>query len=74
MKKYPNISPGQEVVVVNNGHTGVYYMACCDCHLVHKLKFKVKGNQVIMMGWRANHRTAGLRRHRGIPIKEKTPG
>lgn len=38
--------------------------ACCDCGLVHLLKFSVKGSMLTMRAYRDNRATAQIRRHR----------
>lgn len=62
MKKYPTIHAGQRVWV--KWRKKDYKMACCDCHLVHRLRFTVVGGHVVIQGWRDNRATAQLRRHR----------
>ena len=63
---YPAIMAAQEVPLLWKHHD--YKMACCDCHLVHRLRFTVKGGTLFIQGWRDNRATAQLRRKRG-----KTP-
>jgi hypothetical protein len=65
---YPDIAPGQEMGI--DWMEKDFLFACCDCHLVHRLRFRVEGDKVIMQVWREDGRTGALRRHRGIPIKE----
>ena len=48
-----------------------FLFACCDCHSVHRLRFEVEGGIVRMQVWREGNRTGALRRHRGIPIRER---
>lgn len=64
MKKYPPIKPGQRVKIPWRKED--YKMACCDCGLVHRLRFKVLNNsqEIVMQAWRDNRATAQLRRHR----------
>ena len=72
-KPFPNIAPGEEVEL--DSESDEYFLACCDCHLVHKMRFRVDGKMIYMSGWRDNRKTAALRRHRGIPIvKERKNG
>jgi hypothetical protein len=61
-RSYPPIQAGEKVVVP--WETEDYKMACCDCGLVHRLRFTVEGSDVIMQGWRDNRATAQLRRRR----------
>ena len=63
--KYPQIYDGQAIRF--NWKTHDYKMACCDCDLVHRLCFRVKGNFLIVQGYRDNRATAQLRRHR-MPV------
>ena len=52
-----------------------YYMACCDCCLVHKIEFALmkwpNGKRIIMRVWRDNKRTGQLRRRRKVKVKFK---
>jgi hypothetical protein len=61
-KSYPLISPGQRVDF--NWTNTDYKAACCDCGLVHRFRFKVKGKTLTMMAWRDNRATAQIRRNR----------
>jgi hypothetical protein len=67
-KKYPQKHSGEEVSI--DWANQDFLFACCDCCSVHRLRFRVDGDKLIMQAWRENHRTAGLRQHRGIPIAE----
>jgi len=68
-KVFPDVAAGEEVEL--DWKNRDYLIACCDCHLVHRFRFKVVKNKLIIQGWRDNPRTGQLRRHRGIPIKDK---
>lgn len=46
-----------------------YYMACCDCCLVHKICFRVRHGRVQIKVNRENKCTAALRRHRNVKVK-----
>jgi hypothetical protein len=70
-KMYPDIAPGQGVEI--DWKNQDYLMACCDCHLVHRLSFEIKGDKLIMRVWRENKRTASLRQHRGVPVANHEP-
>jgi prepilin-type N-terminal cleavage/methylation domain-containing protein len=59
-RSYPPIQAGEKVVVP--WETEDYKMACCDCGLVHRLRFTVEGSNIIMQAWRDNRATAQLRR------------
>jgi len=39
-----------------------HMMACCDCGLVHRMQFRVAGDQVQMRAYRARNYTAARRR------------
>lgn len=67
-KLYPDYRAGEKVTIRFKQED--FNMACCDCNLVHKLRFTVKGNTLIMQVWRDNRATAQLRRRRGVPIRE----
>jgi len=62
MKKYPQIEDGQVVKIP--WRTEDYKMACCDCDLVHRLRFTVKQGTLELQAWRDNRATAQLRRKR----------
>ena len=66
---YPDIGAGEGVRIAWESEDLKF--ACCDCNLVHRLEFRVEGNEVIISGWRDNRATAQLRRQRGIPIAGK---
>ena len=59
-RSYPPIQAGEKVVVP--WETEDYKMACCDCGLIHRLRFTVEGSNIILQGWRDNRATAQLRR------------
>jgi len=69
-KLYPDVSDGQPIVI--NWRQQYYKMACCDCNLVHKVYFDVKGSRLTMRVYRSNRSTNALRHHRGVPIAEQT--
>lgn len=64
---YPQVHDGEKVEVKWRVHD--FKMCCCDCGLVHRLRFRVKPGTVIMRGWRDNRATAQIRRK----LKRKTP-
>lgn len=39
-----------------------YYLACCDCALVHEMQFKIASEQVLFRARRAGRYTARLRK------------
>ena len=61
-RSYPPVQEGEKVVVP--WETEDYKMACCDCGLVHRLRFTVEGSDIVMQGWRDNRASAQLRRRR----------
>lgn len=42
----------------------MYKMMCCDCGLVHNMKFRIEGNKVQFKVSRNNRATAASRRHK----------
>lgn len=60
MVRYPQIIEGERVRVNPPGRP--YRMACCDCLLVHRLRFTRQGRDIVMQAWRDNRATAALRR------------
>ena len=66
---YPDYAAGEEVVI--DWRREDFCFACCDCCLVHRLRFTVRGGKLIMQVWRENRATGQLRRRRGVPVKER---
>ena len=62
-RKYLPVKAGQKVRL--EWENTDYKMACCDCNLVHRMRFTLEGDTMVMQGWRDNRATAQLRRHRG---------
>jgi hypothetical protein len=60
--RYKQVHEGGRVVPKMSG----YKMACCDCGLVHRMKFEVfkhaRGHKVAFRAWRDERATAGVRR------------
>jgi hypothetical protein len=57
---YKNVKAGE---VVKLGRAPVRYrMMCCDCGLVHLLRFRVVKGEVSFQAWRDNRSTAAYRR------------
>jgi hypothetical protein len=44
-----------------------YKMACCDCGLIHRMEFRVRGGKVQFRAWRDNRATAARRRRKSTP-------
>jgi hypothetical protein len=60
MAKYVQRSDGD---VIDLGRARQHLIACCDCGLVHLLKFKIRGgNKLSFQAWRRNRNTAQRRR------------
>ena len=57
---YPKISNGEAVQL--NWRKADFNFACCDCGLVHTLRFSVKGHTLRMRAWRNNRATGQIRR------------
>lgn len=68
-KQYPDFAAGQEVRI--RWRDEDFRFACCDCNLVHLLRFRVEGDEVVMQVWRHARATGQLRRRRGVPIRER---
>ena len=69
-RKYPTIAPGEPVDF--NWRETDFVMQCCDCGLVHKVRFAVAGRMMRLRMVRLNRETGQCRRHRQITvIKEK---
>lgn len=62
MKLYPPIQPGEAVRIPWRRED--YKMQCCDCGLVHRLRFSVTRGTLTMRAWRDNRATAQVRRWR----------
>jgi phenylalanyl-tRNA synthetase alpha subunit len=60
MVRYPFIQPGERVQI--KWRKEDFKLACCDCGLVHKLRFTIKGGVLTIRGWRDNRATGQLRR------------
>lgn len=60
--RYPDIAIGQAVHVPWRRMD--LLMACCDCGLVHRLRFRVKRGTLEIRAWRDNRRTGQVRRWR----------
>lgn len=60
---YPDIAPGQEVDI--SWRDEDIKMACCDCNLVHRLRFRVRGDKIFLSAIIDRRATGQLRRWRG---------
>lgn len=62
MKKlYPEFEGGEPLHI--NWRKSDLKMACCDCGLVHRMRFIVSGKRIRIRAWRDNRSTAALRRY-----------
>lgn len=59
--KYKTYKAG-EVVEIGPSGTNYKFM-CCDCSLIHRIKFKIKNGQISWQVWRDNRATAAARRY-----------
>ena len=57
-KRYVQVYDGDVVEVVGRIHK----IACCDCGLVHLLRFRLKGSVITFRAYRDNRATAQRRR------------
>jgi hypothetical protein len=62
--RYPDVAPGQPRVLAWRRQD--LLMACCDCGLVHRLRFTVAGGRLTIRAWRDNRRTGQVRRWRRV--------
>lgn len=46
----------------------LWLMACCDCGLVHRVKFRIVKGKIEMQVFRDNRRTGQRRRHKVVGI------
>jgi hypothetical protein len=67
---YDKPNPGQPMYVNlkkrHFAHQGNYKMACCDCSLVHIMRFEIEKStgRLIIRAWRDNRATGQMRRKR----------
>ncbi len=59
-RKYPVVQDGEAMEV--NWRTHDFKMECCDCGLVHRLRFSVVKNKLRIRVWRDNRATGQARR------------
>lgn len=65
--KYNNMKDGEWSKVIGRKHK----ILCCDCGLVHLLKFRIKKGKVEFQAFRDNRATGQARRHRNIKVTQK---
>ena len=68
MAKYEHADNDEEIEIEKDG---VLSFACCDCALVHEMRFKIEGDKLVVMFKRNNRKTGALRRYHGIPMDGK---
>ena len=61
IKLYQTVIEGEWVQPIRKN----YKMACCDCHLVHKINFRIKNGKIQLQAFRDDRSTGQLRRYRG---------
>ena len=49
----------------------ILYLECCECSLVHKIKFSIKGNKATLTPTRDNRRTGQRRRYNKITMTKE---
>jgi len=59
MTKYPSVHSGEWIQPIRKG----YKMSCCDCGLVHRVNFRLKGGRIQLQAFRDNRATGQKRRH-----------
>jgi len=71
-KKYVQTRDGDKIVV-GEGRSRLHKIACCDCGLVHVLKFKLEGSVITFRAYRDNRATGQRRRreHEFVPRKRR---
>lgn len=45
---------------------GLVRIKCCDCGLIHLMRFTIDNGEVVMEGWRDNRATVNARRKKSI--------
>lgn len=62
MPNYPQKEPGEATDF--NWRKKDFKFQCCDCGLVHRMRFIVSGHKIRMRVWRDNRATGQVRRNR----------
>jgi len=57
--KYDQVVPGEWIKLKKSSD---FRMMCCDCSLVHKVKFKIVGSSIWLRMWQDNRATGQARR------------
>mgnify|MGYP003579554454 FL=1 len=76
-KRYPVVKGGQPVKL--NWRKTSLYAACCDCSLVHRVRFTVQRDVLTLRTWREKGETKRLRKRDGVvytihPVKSRRAG
>jgi len=58
--KYPQIFEGEKIII--KWEKEDHKISCCDCGLVHRFRFNVKGSKLVTRAWRDNRATGQIRR------------
>jgi hypothetical protein len=66
-RRYPQRRPGEPMEF--DWKESDYWLCCCDCGLVHRIRLVVRGDRAQIRLWRDNRSTAQLRRHRKYPFR-----
>ncbi len=61
-QKYPKFKQGEAAEF--NWRKADFNFSCCDCGLVHTIRFAVSGHRMRMRVWRNNRATGQVRRGR----------
>lgn len=69
-EKYPEIEAGEWVQPKRGAF---YYMACCDCGLVHRMDFRVYEGRIQFRAWRSPQATRHVRAKMRRAIPEGCP-
>ena len=56
---------------LTNWRRETYRAACCDCGLVHDLRFGVRGNRLVIRVRRNNRATGQIRRWHGLACRKQ---
>lgn len=67
--RYPEIKEGEKVDL--NWKKRDFKMCCCDCGLVHRVRFAVSGRVLRMRWYREDRATGQIRRHLKTKIVPK---
>ena len=61
-RRYPTYKGGEPGEF--NWRRQDWKMCCCDCGLVHRIRFAVAGHRIRVRVWRDNRATGQVRHHR----------